>query len=106
MDELEEIRRRKLEELQRKQIQQQFQEDAQLRQQVEQLEQAVRQSLTKEALQRYGNLKTAHPEKAVQLLVILAQLIQGGAERIDDDMMKRILIRLAPQKKEFKLNRK
>jgi len=106
MDELEEIRRRKLEELQRKQIQQQFQEDAQLRQQVEQLEQAVRQSLTKEALQRYGNLKTAHPEKAVQLLVILAQLIQGGAERIDDEMMKKILIRLAPQKKEFKLNRK
>ncbi len=106
MDELEEIRRRKLEEIQRRQIQQQFQEEAQLRQQVDQLEQIVRQNLTKEALQRYGNLKTAHPEKAVQLLVILAQLIQNGAERIDDGMMKRILVRLAPQKKEFKLNRK
>jgi programmed cell death protein 5 len=106
MDELEELRRRKLEDLQRRQAQQQFSEEAQLRQQIEQLESVVRQSLTKEALQRYGNLKTGHPEKAVQLLVILAQLIQNGAERIDDEMMKKILVRLTPQKKEFKINRK
>jgi programmed cell death protein 5 len=106
MDELEDIRRRKLDEIQRRQIQQQLQEEAQLQRQVEQLEQIVRQNLTKEALQRYGNLKTAHPEKAVQLLVILAQLIQNGAERIDDEMMKKILVRLTPQKKEFKINRK
>ena len=106
MDELEDIRRRKLEEMQKRQVQQQLQEEAQLRQQVDQLEQVIRQCLTKEALQRYGNLKTAHPEKAVQLLVILAQLIQNGAERIDDEMLKKILVRLTPEKREFKIKRK
>ena len=109
MDELEAIKRRKMQELRRKQLEQmqhQSQEQEQLQQQVQQLEMMVRQALTKEALERYGNLKTAFPEKAVQLLVILAQALQSGQiKTIDDETLKEVLRRLTPKKKEFKINR-
>ena len=110
MDELEEIKKRKLAELQeqqREQLQQQAQEQNQLQSQIEQLESIVKQFLTKEALQRYGNLKTAHQEKAVQLIVILSQAIQQGQikEKITDEKLKDLLKQLQPEKKEFKINR-
>jgi programmed cell death protein 5 len=109
MDELEKIRKKKLAQLQRLQqerLQQQMQEEAQVQQQIEQLEMIVKHALTKEALQRYGNLKAAHPEKAMQLLVILAQAIQQGQiNQVDDKTLKQILIRLTPEKKEFKIKR-
>ena len=60
------------------QMKQQASEEEQMKQQIEQLEVIVKQALTKEALQRYGNLKAAFPDRAVQLLVILAQAIQSG----------------------------
>ena len=105
MDELEGIRRRKLEELRKQQLSQ-MQEEQQLQQQVQQLEEIVKQVLTKEALERYGNLKAAYPDRAVQLLVILAQAIQSGQiTKIDDDMLKEILKKLTPKKKEFKIKR-
>ena len=103
MDELEEIRKRKLSELraaQLEKIQQQAKEEEQLQQQIEQLEITVKQVLTKEALQRYGNLKAAFPDRAVQLLVILAQALQAGQiNKIDDDTLKEIL-----KKKELRLD--
>ena len=103
---LEEIRRKKLEELM-KQQQQQAQEQAQVQQQVEQMESVVRQLLSKEALARYGNLKAAHQEKALQLLVVLFQAIQKGQVRgqIEDSLLKKILEQLTPKKKEIKITR-
>jgi programmed cell death protein 5 len=109
MEELEEIRKRKLAELRRQQLermQQQASEEEQLQQQVQQLEMIVKQALTKEALERYGNLKTAFPDKAVQLLVVLAQAIQSGQiSKIDDNILKEILKKLSPQKEAFKIKR-
>ncbi len=109
MDELEEIKKRKLAELraaQLNQLQQQAQEQEQLQQQIQQLEMIVKNIMTKEALQRYGNLKTAFPERAVQLLVILAQAIQSGQiNKIDDNTLKEILKKLSPQKKDSKIRR-
>ena len=109
MDELEEIKKRKLHELRKKQLeemQQQAQEQQQLQQQIQQLEIMVKQALTKEALERYSNLKTAFPDRAVQLLVILAQAIQSGQiTKIDDSTLKEVLRRLTPEKKEFKIKR-
>ena len=109
MDELKEIKQRKMEELknsQLKQMQQQNQEEAEMKQQITQLEMVVKQALTKEALQRYGNLKTGYPDKAVQLLVILAQAIQSGqATKIDDNMLKEVLKKITPEKKEIKIKR-
>src|SRR3989344_2672643 len=96
MDELEAIKRRKLEELQRQSLQQNMQEQAQIQQQVDQLEAVVKQVFTKDALARYGNVKTAHPEKAIQLLIVIGQLLQSGkVQQITDDQLKEILKQMA-----------
>ena len=109
MDELEKIKQKRLEELQKQQeqsINSQVQEQAQMQQQIQQLESIVKQVFTKSALERYGNLKTAHPEKAVQLLVILGQAVQSGQiSTIDDDKLKELLKKLTPPKKEFKIKK-
>jgi programmed cell death protein 5 len=109
MDELEEIRKKKLEELKQQQLdqlQEQQEEEVKLQQQLQMLESVVRQKLTKKALERYGNIKVAHPEKAVQLLAILGQAIQSqNIERIDDDELKEILKRMG-EKRETKITRK
>lgn len=102
---LENIKRRKLEEL-NKRLEGQAQEEAQLYQQVQQLESAVKQKMTKEALQRFGNIKTAHPDKAIQLLMILARGIElGKIGIIDDTILKMILKNIAPDKRDIKIKK-
>ena len=106
MSDLDEIRKKKLEELMSSQ-QEQLQEQAQVQQQVDQMETVVKQFLTKDALTRYGNLKAAHKEKALQLLVVLLQAIQKGQvqDKIDDTLLKKILGEITPKKKEIKIKR-
>lgn len=86
MSELEDIKRRKLE-----QLQQQAQEQIQIQQQISEVEEQIKPRLTKEALQRYGNIKIAHPEKFIQMLYVLSQVISQKKEIIDDDQLKDIL---------------
>ncbi|MAG91855.1 hypothetical protein CMO83_04210 [Candidatus Woesearchaeota archaeon] len=110
MSDLDEIKKRKLEELmklQQERVQQQGQEEAQLQQQIQQMEALVKQLLTKEALERYGNLKAAHQEKAVQLLLVLFQAIQAGQikGKVDDETLKQLLEKLTPKKRDFKIKR-
>jgi len=110
MPNLDEIRKGKLEglmRLQQEKSQQQADEQGQIQQQVEHIENIVRQFLTKEALARYGSLKTAHQEKALQLLLVLFQTIQKGQVqgKIDDSLLKKILEQLIPKKKEFNIKR-
>ena len=110
MPTLDEIKKKKLEELMRSQqerLQQQSQEQAQVQQQIEYMEDVVRQFLTKESLARYGNLKTAHQEKALQLLMILFQAIQKNQiqGKVDDSTLKKILEQLTPKKKEINIKR-
>jgi len=110
MDELEALKKKKLEELQKQQqaaMQHQVSEEAQMQQQIEQLEMMVKQVFTKEALIRYGNVKAAHPEKAVQVLVVLGQLLQQGkVKKIDDKELKGLLQQLTPEKKDFNIKRR
>ena len=107
MNELEEIKKRKLRELMEQQ-QDQMAEQQQAEQQIGQLETAVKQFLSKEALERFGNLKTAHSEKALNVLVVLGQMIQSGqiSQKIDDTQFKDILKQIEPKKKLFKIKRK
>ncbi len=110
MPTLDAIRKKKVEELmqmQQESLQQQAQEQSQVRQQIEYMEDAVRQFMAKEALARYGNLKTAHQEKALQLLVVLFQAIQKGQikGKIEDSTLKKILEQLTPKKKEITIKR-
>ena len=82
-------------------------EEMQLQQQIQQLEMLVKQKLTKQALERFGNIKPAHPEKAIQLLAVLGQAIQSGqiTDQIDDDQLKEILMKITPEKKDFNIRR-
>ena len=102
MSELEDIKKRKLAQLQNQAMQEQN-EKQEFLQQVNQLESVVKTRLTKEALSRFGNLKTAHPEKASRALTVIANIIQkNNSLIIDDKMLTDILLQLTPQKKAFK----
>lgn len=106
MDDIEELKKRKMEELQN-QMQAQVQEEAQVQAQVQQLEAVVKSKMTKDAVERYGNLKIAHPEKAIQALVVLAQMIQTGKlDQINDTYLKEVLKNLTPEKREFRLKKR
>ena len=98
-----------MEELQQRYSQeamQQAQEEAQVHQQLQQIEAAVKSRMSKEAFSRYSNIKAADPEKASQLLLLLAQFLQAGKlSMINDDVLRDILVRVAPKKREMKIKR-
>ena len=106
MDEIDEIKKRRLDELKRLRHASNQQQETQMQQQINQLEEFVRQYFTKEALSRYGNLKIAHPDKAIQLLVLLGQTIQSKQiGMIDDNNLKEILKKLTPVKRDIKIRK-
>jgi len=83
-------------------------EQKKLQQQVEMLENIARQFMTTAAISRYGNLKAAHPEKAVQLIAFIAQAAQSGQikEKLTDEKLKELLVQMQPKQREFKFTRK
>ncbi|MBI2673069.1 hypothetical protein HYX19_02305 [Candidatus Woesearchaeota archaeon] len=115
MNDLDAIKRKHLEELQRKMLEKNIQEqqkaieeEAQLQQQIASLENLAKQYMSGEAITRYSNLKVAHFEKAIQVTVIIAEAIKTGniREKITDQQLKDLLINLQEQKKEFKIQKK
>ncbi|MBS7248617.1 MAG: DNA-binding protein [Candidatus Jordarchaeales archaeon] len=103
-DELEEIRRRRMLEIQRQIAEAQRQEE--IRKEIEaQKQAALRQILTPEARERLANLKMVKPNFAEQLEVQLIQLAQGGRVKlpITDEMLKKILLQLQGAKRETKV---
>lgn len=111
MSEIDDIRNKKIEELQKKYISQQKKElkkQIQLQQQIELLETVAKQFMTSDAISRYGNLKAAHPDKAIQAIAIIAQAVESGQlkGKLDDEGFKKLLLQLTPEKREFKLTRK
>jgi len=46
--------------------------------QLEAIEDAVKAHLTKEALQRFGAVKLAHPKTAMQLVLAIARAVEQG----------------------------
>lgn len=107
---LEELRRRKMEELEeqlRMQQKEALQEQLMIQQQVEILERMAKQYMTNEAIARYGNLKAAHPEKALQVIALIAQLVQAGQikEKVTDSKLREFLILLQKPKKDFSIKK-
>ncbi|MFB0567100.1 MAG: DNA-binding protein [Candidatus Bathyarchaeia archaeon] len=105
--EMEEIRRRKMLELQRRLAQEQ--QSMQVQQQMELQKQAIlRRILTPKARQRLTNLKMVKPEFANQLELQLIQLAQQGKVDIpiSDEMLKQILIRLQSNRRDIKITRR
>ncbi|HDI06772.1 MAG TPA: DNA-binding protein [Candidatus Bathyarchaeota archaeon] len=104
--ELEELRRRKLLELQQRLAEEQRR--AQAQQQLELQKQAIlRRILTPEARQRLTNIKMVRPEFASQLELQLIQLAQQGRLPIPlgDKQLKAILAQLQAQKRDIKIRR-
>lgn len=105
-EELEELRKRRLQALQR-QISDE-QKNAQVQQQLEAQKQALLKSiLTDEARQRLTNLRMVKPEFTEQLELQLIQLAQQGKIPIplSDEQLKQILVQLQGRKRETKIRR-
>ncbi|NYB28102.1 MAG: DNA-binding protein [Methanobacteriaceae archaeon] len=112
MSDIEEIRRRKMEQLQQQAAQQaaQQQNDAaeqeRMRRELEaQKRQAMMQILTPEARSRLANLRLTKPEFVDQIELQLIQLAQMGRikSKITDEQLKVLLKRLTGQKREMKI---
>lgn len=87
-------------------IQDQIKEQQRIQQEFLKIETQVKHYLTKEAIMRYGTLKTAHPETAVKAIVGIMQAIQNGqiTEKITDQELKKFLMQIQ-DKKTFNIKR-
>ncbi len=109
-DELEEIRRRKMQELQRSAAENQMEDEQRKSQELERArkQQILRQILTPEARERLGNVKLVRPDLAENVENQLIQLASMGRvnRMINDKDVKDILEKLTGTKKETKIERR
>jgi len=106
-DELSELRRRKMAEMQRQGEQQAAMEEQ--NQAMEAQRQAIlRQLLTPEARDRLANVRMAYPDVARSVEEQLIRLAQMGQlnSQIDEPTLKQILRKVSPQKREINIARK
>ena len=111
MSDIEELRRKRMQELQQQAAAQQAasREQEEARRQLEtQKRQAMLQILTPEARSRLANLRLTRPEMVDQIEVQLIQLAQMGRikSKITDDQLKQLLKNLAGQKRDINITRK
>ena len=105
-EDIEELRRKKMLELQARAAEAQRQEE--LRRQYEvQKKLALQQILTPEARSRLANIRAAKPEFAEQIELQLIQLAQSGriSAQITDAQLKEILRRVQDRKRDIKIRR-
>ena len=118
MSELDEIRKRRMAELQaqqsaaqgdmQQQMAQQMQQQEAQRQMEAQKKQILVQIMTSEARNRLANLKLTKPELVNQIELQLIQSAQAGSLRgkVTDEQLKVLLSQIAGQKREIKITRK
>jgi len=103
MNELDALKQKRLAEMQA-QMNNQLQDELSVQQQIAQLEAILKNVFTKKAMERYYNLKSAYPEKAIQVVAYIGHMIQQGKiDTITDEQLKSLLQQLTPAKKEFKI---
>ncbi|HVO78004.1 MAG TPA: DNA-binding protein [Methanomassiliicoccales archaeon] len=106
-NELDELRRRRMADLQRQQEQQVM--AAERQREVDQQKQAImRQILTPEARDRLATLRMAYPDVVRSVEDQLIALVQAGRinQQVDDNTLKAILRKVAPQKRDITIERK
>ncbi|MFW5927844.1 MAG: DNA-binding protein [Thermoplasmatota archaeon] len=106
-EELEEIKKRKMEQIKKQQESQEQQHEAeeQMRAQKKAL---LRKVMTADARERLGNIRVARPELAERIESQIISLAQRGATKgkIDDDTLKELLKKLKGNKKEINIKRR
>ena len=109
-EELEKLRKKKLQELQQQAIlQESMEEQERQREEFEEQKKAIlRKILTNEARERLGRIKVARPDLAETLenqLIMLAQNNQLK-NKINDEQLRLILSKIIPKKRDFKIKRR
>lgn len=106
-EELEALRRRRMEQIQREQEQQVIEQEqaAQIEAQRQML---LRKILTPEARERLGRVSLAYPDIARGVENQLIALVQSGRVKsvIDDAALREILRKVMPKKREIKIERR
>jgi programmed cell death protein 5 len=108
-DELAELRKRRMEQLQRQAAEQQMleQEMEQRRRQESQIQHILMQILEPEARERLNNIRLTRPEFAKAIEQQLVMLAQSGRlkQRITDAQLKELLKQVVPSKKDWNIRR-
>jgi programmed cell death protein 5 len=106
-DELAEIRRKRLAQMQQQAVDQQEDMEKQQRQDA-QIQMILMQVLEPEARERLNTIKLTKPEFARAVVQQLVMLAQSGRikQKITDAQLKELLKQLVPAKKDFKIRRK
>ncbi len=106
-DELAEIRRKRLAQMQQQAVDQQEDMEKQQRQDA-QIQMILMQVLEPEARERLNTIKLTKPEFARAVEQQLVMLAQSGRikQKIADAQLKELLKQLVPAKKDFKIRRK
>jgi programmed cell death protein 5 len=109
-EELDNLRKKKLRELQQ---QNQFQEsleeqDAQQKEFEEKKRMILRGILTTQAKERLGRIKVARPEMAGEIENQLIVLAQSGRlkNKINDEQLRMLLSKIIPKKRDIKIERR
>ena len=109
-EELENLKKKKLQELQEKAVfQQQMEEQKEQQKQFEEQKKSIlRGILTTEARERLGRIKVARPEMVESIENQLIMLAQSGKlkNKINDEDLRMILSKMLPKKRDIKIKRR
>jgi len=111
-DELEELRKKRLRELQQQQEafseEEIEQQESQQKEIEEKRKQILRVILTTKARERLGNIKVARPDVAEAVENQLILLAQSGRlkNKINDEQLRELLSQILPKKRDIKIRRR
>ena len=109
-EEIEELRKKKLQELQQQAaLQESMQDQEEQQKQLEEKKKAIlRKILTTDARERLGRIKIARPQIAESIENQLIMLAQSGQlkNKINDEQLRMLLSKIVPKKREFKIKRR
>ena len=109
-EELEKLRKKKLQELQQASLQEDLgeQQELQEKQFEEQKKMILRAILTTNARERLGRIKIARPEIAENIENQLIMAAQSGKlkNKINDEQLRMLLSKAIPKKRDFKIKRR
>ncbi len=106
MEDVEELKRKKLRELQQR-LQEERMREEQRKQLELQRKALLMEVMTPEARGRLANIKMAKPEFAAQVESLLLQLAQTGQlkQKITDSQLKQILLKISGKRRDIKIRR-